>query len=88
MLNANDCAKEEIHETHGIIIVNNESYYTYFIPKNKQNIKLVNWVEDNLINKYRILRKTSVGYMDTTPTTWRREDSIEFTKEFKAIKKL
>ena len=33
MLNSKDCAQEEIHETHGIIIVNGEGYYTYFIPK-------------------------------------------------------
>jgi len=86
MLNSKDCAQEEIHETHGIIIVNGEGYYTYFIPKKNNNIKLINWVEDNLINKYRILRKTNIGFMGTEPTTWQREDSIKFTKEFNAKK--
>jgi hypothetical protein len=67
--NTKECVLEEIHETHGIIIRQEEVFYKYFIPKNDNNLELISWMEENIKNPYAVLRKTYIGFIDTTPST-------------------
>lgn len=53
-----ECAIEEIHEVYGIIIVEGEGYYKYFIPRNDSNLELVEWIKINCKNSFKILKKT------------------------------
>lgn len=75
--NIKECVLEEIHETYGIIIIQEEGFYKYFIPKNNKNSKLIDWMVENIKNPFVILRKTYIGYMDTTPSTFYRKMSLE-----------
>jgi len=44
--NSVGCAVEEINETHGIIRLNNEKWYTYLIPKDK--VEIYEWIKNNI----------------------------------------
>lgn len=80
MFNAKECVIEELNETYGIIIVEGEGYYKYFIPKNDSNLELVEWVKKNIKNPYKVLKKTYT--FDKTPTRGIR-DYVEKVKKEK-----
>jgi hypothetical protein len=75
--NIKECVLEEIHETYGIIIIEGEVYYKYFIPKNNKNSQLIDWMVENIKNPFAVLRKTNVGFRDTTPSNFYRKMSLE-----------
>lgn len=81
-LNSKECAYEDIHESHGIIIEQIKGYYILMIPKEHSDI--INWVKINVDIPFKILQKCEIGFGDYRPTTWKREE-YRTSEELKKI---
>lgn len=78
MLQTIECAFEEMDTDHGLITMNSDKHITFLIPKD--NPELFQWLQDNCITEYKVLKKTRIGWRNG-PTTWKREEARRFTKE-------
>lgn len=79
-----DCVKDEIQETHGILISEGEGWNTYFIPK--KHIDIIGWFVANINVPARIIRKSNLGkfrWRGLEVTNERREKSRERGRAFK-----
>ena len=82
MFEPSECAQEEVHETHDIMISKGEGWITYLIPIKYP--ELIEWVKANVNVPSKTLKKFNLGF-------WRyrnisksqREQSIAFTSNFK-----
>lgn len=83
IFNSVECALEEIAETHGIHRwVFRDAYYTYFIPK--EHIEIIEWIKLNIKSPYKILKKSSSGYVaEAKDLQYHRNASKIHTEEFK-----
>jgi len=81
-----ECVTEEIYETHGIIIIQEEGHYKYLLPKNENNFKLLMWMQENCKCKNKILQRTHIGYYHSTPSTQERDRIREFLENKKKEK--
>lgn len=80
---ARDCACEEIKETYGVLVTHNESCNRYYLPKNETNHEVFQWMQKNAPNTFKVLKKTYVTFLDSTPTTWKREWALEKSKDIR-----
>lgn len=78
-----ECIVEEIHDTLGIIIVDEEGYYKYFLPKNDNNFDLLIWMKENCKNKNKQLQKSNTFWLKKKPQTSYRETARELRIENK-----
>jgi len=69
---AAECAVEEINETHGIIRVDNEGWYTYLVPKDKPEI--YEWIKNNIDGiPYKELKNVRILWYFYKPSTRKRD---------------
>lgn len=83
MFDTNDCALEAMEETHGIYRwLLTEGYYTYFVPK--QHTEIIEWVKLNIKSPYKILKRSSTGYVEFNKNHYQfRHNSKKRTEIFK-----
>jgi len=83
MFGTRECATEELAADFGIFIfLLSEGCYTYFIPLNHKEI--INWIIPNIHSPYKILKKTSVGFVNTDKNQrWKRDRGKKFTDDWK-----
>ena len=85
MFGSKDCATEELSD-YGIFISDQEGWYTYLIPIERQD--LANWIIDNVNLPMKQLRKFSMYVPNFIgQRTWQRDDCKKYMDEQKLKKK-
>lgn len=78
-----ECATEELATDYGIFrFLLSAGCYTYFIPLKYKEI--IDWVVPNIRSPYKIIKKASVGFVNTDKNCrWYRDNGKKFTEDWK-----
>lgn len=85
MFDLHTCLRDEIHESHDILIHCGEGWQTYFIPL--EHTELIEWFKANINLPFKLLKKTNLGFwawrggVNKTRREDCRERSIKFITE-------
>jgi hypothetical protein len=85
MFSASECFEEYLEFDEKILVSHQEGWKTYYIPKEREDV--FQWFKDNLINPYKVVKKTYITYLSyrvgDENNNWKRKETLINTEEIK-----